>query len=267
MGPSPGTGTGARPRGSRRSRAAHDARHRRLRVQRVAPRRVGLCRHGRRAALRRARRRRHGSHDAGRATGTGRRTTDPTPRHPLARRGPGGAEQGPRAHHRRTGRGAPTRRPRRHVARRGEAGHGHLRAGPPALRRRSGVGRGRDVHGLRHRCGGGGRLRDVRRPGRHVRARGVLRAGGRGHGRRPARRGERRGAVPEVLGGAGVLVTSRDAFALAGAIAAVLGDPARRTAMAEAGRRRLAELDLPNAADRFVDLLCRVRGQPTARRR
>jgi glycosyltransferase involved in cell wall biosynthesis len=75
------------------------------------------------------------------------------------------------------------------------------------------------------------------------------------------------GAVPEVLGGAGVLVTSRDAFALAGAIADVLGDPARQTAMAEAGRRRLAELDLPHAADRFVDLLCRVRDQPTARRR
>ncbi|HEY6473191.1 MAG TPA: glycosyltransferase family 4 protein, partial [Acidimicrobiales bacterium] len=75
------------------------------------------------------------------------------------------------------------------------------------------------------------------------------------------------GAVPEVLGGAGVLVTSRDPFALAGAIAAVLGDPARRTAMAEAGRRRLDELDLPHAADRFVDLLCRVRDQHTARRR
>jgi glycosyltransferase involved in cell wall biosynthesis len=75
------------------------------------------------------------------------------------------------------------------------------------------------------------------------------------------------GAVPEVLGGAGVLVTSRDAFALAGAIADVLGDPARQTAMAEAGRRRLAELDLPHAADRLVDLLCRVRDQPTARRR
>ena len=56
-------------------------------------------------------------------------------------------------------------------------------------------------------------------------------------------------------GGAGVLVTSRDAFALAGAIATSWGTAARRTAMAEAGRRRLAELDLPNAADRFVDLL------------
>jgi glycosyltransferase involved in cell wall biosynthesis len=76
-----------------------------------------------------------------------------------------------------------------------------------------------------------------------------------------------RGAVPEVLGGAGVLVTSRDAFALAGAVAAVLEDPARRAALAETGRRRLAELDLPNAADRFVDLLCRVRDEHAGRRR
>jgi glycosyltransferase involved in cell wall biosynthesis len=75
------------------------------------------------------------------------------------------------------------------------------------------------------------------------------------------------GAVPEVLGGAGVLVTSWDAFALAVAVAAVLGDPGRRAAMTEAGRRRLAELDLPNAADRFVDLLCRVRDEKSARRR
>ena len=75
------------------------------------------------------------------------------------------------------------------------------------------------------------------------------------------------GAVPEVLGGAGVLVTSRDPFALAGAIAGVLGDPARGTALADAGRHRLAELDLPHAADRFVDLLCGVRDQHSGRRR
>ena len=35
----------------------------------------------------------------------------------------------------------------------------------------------------------------------------------------------------------------------------LLADPARRGALAEAGRRRLAELDLETAADRFVDLL------------
>jgi glycosyltransferase involved in cell wall biosynthesis len=75
------------------------------------------------------------------------------------------------------------------------------------------------------------------------------------------------GAVPEVLGGAGVLVTSRDPYALAEAIETLRADPARQAALAEAGRRRLAELDLPNAADRFVDLLCQLRDQGTAKRR
>jgi glycosyltransferase involved in cell wall biosynthesis len=63
------------------------------------------------------------------------------------------------------------------------------------------------------------------------------------------------GAVPEVLGGAGVLVTTRDPYALAQAIADVLADPARQRRIAEAGRHRLAELDLASAADRFVELL------------
>ncbi len=54
-----------------------------------------------------------------------------------------------------------------------------------------------------------------------------------------------RGAVPEVLGGAGVLVTSRDPYTLAEAIGAVLADPTGQAQLAEAGRRRLAELDLP----------------------
>ncbi len=63
------------------------------------------------------------------------------------------------------------------------------------------------------------------------------------------------GAVPEVLGGAGVLVTDKDPYALAASIAAVLTDSARRDAITEAGRRRLAQLDLETAADRFVNLL------------
>ncbi len=75
------------------------------------------------------------------------------------------------------------------------------------------------------------------------------------------------GAVPEVLGGAGVLVTSRDPYALAEAIETLRSDPARQLALAEAGRRRLAELDLPNAADRFVDLLCSLRDQGAGKRR
>ena len=75
------------------------------------------------------------------------------------------------------------------------------------------------------------------------------------------------GAVPEVLGDAGVLVASRDPYALAGAIGGLLGDPTRRASLAEAGRRRFAELDLPNAADRFVDLLLKVQEKAGGRRR
>ena len=63
------------------------------------------------------------------------------------------------------------------------------------------------------------------------------------------------GAVPEVLGGSGVLVGDKDPFALAAAIAALLTDASRRDAVVGAGRRRLAELDLGSAADRFIDLL------------
>ena len=64
-----------------------------------------------------------------------------------------------------------------------------------------------------------------------------------------------RGAVPEVLGGAGALVSDKDPYALAMAIADVLADAPRRAGLRDAGRRRLAELDLESAADRFVGLL------------
>lgn len=75
------------------------------------------------------------------------------------------------------------------------------------------------------------------------------------------------GAIPEVLGDAGVLVTSRDPYDLAEAIARLLADPIRREGLAEAGRRRFVELDLPHAADRFVDLLVTVKDQAEGRRR
>ncbi len=73
-----------------------------------------------------------------------------------------------------------------------------------------------------------------------------------------------RGAVPEVLGGAGVLVGDKDPYALAASISALLADAPRRDAMVAAGRRRLAELDLDAAAERFVDLLVPLaaRGAP-----
>ena len=63
------------------------------------------------------------------------------------------------------------------------------------------------------------------------------------------------GALPEVLGGAGALVSDKDPYALASSISALVADAPRREAMVAAGRRRLAELDLAAAADRFVGLL------------
>ena len=58
-----------------------------------------------------------------------------------------------------------------------------------------------------------------------------------------------------MLGGAGVLVSDKDPYALAAAIGELLADAPRRAALHEAGRRQLARLGLESAADRFVDLL------------
>jgi L-malate glycosyltransferase len=63
------------------------------------------------------------------------------------------------------------------------------------------------------------------------------------------------GALPEVLGDAGVLVSDKDPYALAASVDALLADAARRRVLAEAAQRRLAALDLATAAARFVDLL------------
>jgi len=48
-------------------------------------------------------------------------------------------------------------------------------------------------------------------------------------------------SLPEVVGDAGVLVDPEDPEAIAGALAAVVGDEDRRASLAEAGRRRAAE--------------------------
>ena len=72
------------------------------------------------------------------------------------------------------------------------------------------------------------------------------------------------GAVPEVLGGAGVLVSDKDAYALAAAITALLQDAPRRDGAVAAGRERLTELRLETAADRFVDLLVPLAGEAAA---
>jgi glycosyltransferase involved in cell wall biosynthesis len=68
----------------------------------------------------------------------------------------------------------------------------------------------------------------------------------------------RQGALPEVLGAAGVLVDSKDPYILSSTIEAVLSDATRRAALAEQATLRLAELDLATAADRFASLLCGV---------
>jgi glycosyltransferase involved in cell wall biosynthesis len=68
----------------------------------------------------------------------------------------------------------------------------------------------------------------------------------------------RQGALPEVLGEAGVLVDSKDPYTLSSTIGAVLADTALRIQLAQQARLQLAALDLATAADRFVDLLCGV---------
>ena len=64
-----------------------------------------------------------------------------------------------------------------------------------------------------------------------------------------------RGAVAEILGNAGVLVSDKDPYALAASIAALSADVSRRDALVQAGRCRVGELQLASAAERFVDLL------------
>ncbi len=63
------------------------------------------------------------------------------------------------------------------------------------------------------------------------------------------------GALPEVVGDGGLLVDATDPWALAGAVARVLGDDALRASLAATAARRVADLDLPSAGDRAVDLV------------
>jgi glycosyltransferase involved in cell wall biosynthesis len=71
-----------------------------------------------------------------------------------------------------------------------------------------------------------------------------------------------RGALPEVLGDAGVLVSDKNPYTLASSIHALVGDGRRRAALANAGRERLAALDLDTAADRFIALVCALDAEP-----
>jgi glycosyltransferase involved in cell wall biosynthesis len=74
----------------------------------------------------------------------------------------------------------------------------------------------------------------------------------------------RRGALPEVVGDAGVLVDPEDEGALAGALARVLGDQLDRDALARQGLARAATFTREHTAGRVVDLLQATAGAGAA---
>jgi glycosyltransferase involved in cell wall biosynthesis len=65
----------------------------------------------------------------------------------------------------------------------------------------------------------------------------------------------REGALPEIVGDAGLLVDATDPYELADAAARAASDIELRRSLAEAGFQRVTELDLPTAGDRAVDLI------------
>ena len=73
----------------------------------------------------------------------------------------------------------------------------------------------------------------------------------------------REGAVPEVLGDAGVLVERKDPGSLAAAVHRLASDEGLRDELVSAGRRRAEALRLAGAGPRLVELLLAVRdGRP-----
>jgi glycosyltransferase involved in cell wall biosynthesis len=65
----------------------------------------------------------------------------------------------------------------------------------------------------------------------------------------------REGALPEIVGDAGLLVDATDPYALADAAARAASNGELRRSLSEAGSKRVKELDLPTAGDRAVDLI------------
>ena len=65
-------------------------------------------------------------------------------------------------------------------------------------------------------------------------------------------------AVPETLGGAGVLLDIKDPATVAGAVHRVVSDDALRTALAEAGTARVADLSFERAQRRFAEIMASV---------
>jgi len=74
----------------------------------------------------------------------------------------------------------------------------------------------------------------------------------------------RRGALPEVVGDAGVLVDPEDPRALAAALARVLGSDAERATLRQRGLARAATFTAERTAGRVVDLLETTAGRPPA---
>jgi glycosyltransferase involved in cell wall biosynthesis len=68
------------------------------------------------------------------------------------------------------------------------------------------------------------------------------------------------GGMPDVLGDAGILVPPEDPAALGDAIAAVLADPSRRSAMIGRGLERSARFDWAATAERIMERYERVTG-------
>jgi glycosyltransferase involved in cell wall biosynthesis len=68
----------------------------------------------------------------------------------------------------------------------------------------------------------------------------------------------REGALPEIVGDAGLLVDATDPYALAEAAARAASNSELRRSLAEAGSKRVKQLDLPTAGDRAVDLIAEL---------
>ena len=75
------------------------------------------------------------------------------------------------------------------------------------------------------------------------------------------------GAVPETLGGAGVLTGSRDPLVWAELVARLVDDPALRGALAAAGRGRLADFSEDAITERLAEALRGIGVTPPQRRR
>ncbi len=67
-----------------------------------------------------------------------------------------------------------------------------------------------------------------------------------------------RTAVPETLGGAGLLLDDPNPELVAEAVGRVIGDPSLRRTLVDRGRRRLAELNPQDSPDVFAEMLERI---------